>query len=100
MVTEPRLDAWPPNGWWSNRVVALICWGTPPLDRGSGTYQPGAAATPHHRAGPIAARRTRRSTMSAAHWGTFTKPMDFHEILSIGENAMKSRGMQIWDTSG
>jgi hypothetical protein len=37
--------------------------------------------------------------MSAAHWGTFTKPMDFHEILSIGENAMKSRGMQIWDTS-
>jgi hypothetical protein len=37
--------------------------------------------------------------MSAAHWGTFTKPMDFREILSIGENAMKSRGMQIWDTS-
>ncbi len=37
--------------------------------------------------------------MSAAHWGSFNKFMDFHQILIIGENAMKSRGMQIWDTS-
>jgi len=37
--------------------------------------------------------------MSAVHWGTFDKPMDFHEVLSIGENAMTRRGMKIWDTA-